>query len=838
MGFVSRLKEVIVSRISSNRVVRAISPYVSKAKEKVTAGIGGVANAVKQKIVRRLGSYRFAQGISPYFKSEKLFEGVSVASAFTVIHIAEFYLMKYFTHRSQDVESDSAYGNYGAAIGNMLITTTTMTLKFCIMLRLSLSLDTEIKKDIFHKWLKNGNSAALKHVQEQGLEQYDFYVVAVSEVPQLSKVKVAYKDKLPILIQDSNSNIWVCGKSQKGETMLTLLPKKMYKGIKFTRSVVKVEGSSTWFEIYKDIAIKKGHASSKSHFNVPDLLFSHVNQFSSNAVSLAIGVPSNLISLGSAFYIARGYINNNYVIVLSSAFLAFTGFVMQRLGEKQTKSHEDMNEEGSKIGTRLMSIDSGFNEIIALRTEGIELEEVFKGYKKKTGHFDAVFRTNVLVNAITNYSFNGFPLIFKWFAPSFLPKEQFSNQAYMEVLGSHLVGIMSNFRELIGVFTETYPKMKISLDKLHKLEVAFSMLEEFHKFQMEIFKQLYSKKRFVVKDLSFSIPNFSKNLTLNPLSRENVEQVLNSDEALVLKNIHIVFKAGQVYLLVGESGLGKSTFLKAILGLWHYTKGRVFYPCGKDEVCFIPQNPFFPIDCSLFEAITYGLPNHDKIDRKELIRYLMLLGLSKLIPRLDDSQSSWDSLSRGQQQRLGIIRILVRVPKPKVLIMDESMASIDLENRKIIEALLKQELKESIIIYTEHNPLSLQEGNTQGAELKREKEKDERGKVEVQPDTADVDENEDAGEDELKVAREGTGLGMQLASVQRKFDSEASGTSLDREGVGAWVASGTEQLKPQQAKELRSYFLKLPRFSTQQNVITIDEKRKAVTVEAARNAYG
>jgi ABC-type uncharacterized transport system fused permease/ATPase subunit len=776
---------------------------------------------LKNKITSFISTNKFTKAVAPFFTKKNLVEKIAVGAAFIGMHTVEFYLIKHFA-KPEDSNSNANMSSY-AALGSVLITATIVSLRTSITNRLTMSLDTAIKLDISKRWLSNNSSTGLKLLQSTALESYDFYTISIPKKPNIETLKKTYQDKIPLLIQDPDRNIWVFGKGQNDETKLTLLPKKTYLKLNFSKSVTKQAEATSWLEVYQDIAFNKAHITSNSYLNIQDTMFMNIHNFSYNTAFLAINTPSNLISLGTTFYITRNVINNNYIIAFSSFFLGIAALIMHQLGEKQSQTYNKMHEVGGKLGSRFMHIDNNTNEIVALRTEQQELSSLTKGYNEKTTYYNKIFIIDTLADITSNYAFGGFPLLFKLFAPSFLTVEQFSNATYMDVLTINLANIMSYFKDAIKAYTQVYPKMRTELDRINKLQLAFKMWEDFkNHHQPSYFTLHYSSGSFSIRNLSVAIPELNSNNHLNPFTKENIAKVFQNEKTLLLRNANLSFQPGKTYLLSGESGLGKSTVLKSILGLYHNAKGEVYFPCPINEIYFVSQNPIFPIDCTLLEAITYSLPNHNKIDLAKLIRYMEILGLSKLIPLLEVTKQSWASLSRGEQQRLSLLHPLLNHPKPVVLIMDEPTASINREMRKVIQALIKDELKNTIIIYVDHDPLQADSKIAIGMDTKVSKEFAESSIANELGDNEDIDVLDDKSD---IPSSESAKLSKKLASVQNKFVGDKY---VELRNVGAPATMPPQKYKlltPQQIKERRSHYVTLPGFSIRET-ITIDEKSK------------
>jgi putative ATP-binding cassette transporter len=146
-------------------------------------------------------------------------------------------------------------------------------------------------------------------------------------------------------------------------------------------------------------------------------------------------------------------------------------------------------------------------------------------------------------------------------------------------------------------------------------------------------------------------------------------------------------------LLMGASGSGKSSILRAVAGLWNKGEGYIYRP-NTDEILFIPQRPYMVLG-SLRNQILYPFTNQEMTDTK-LQEVLEQVNLSNLVDRVGgfDVELNWaDVLSLGEQQRLGFARLFLH--NPQYAVLDESTSALDVANEKH----LYQKLRDSNITY-------------------------------------------------------------------------------------------------------------------------------------------
>ena len=184
------------------------------------------------------------------------------------------------------------------------------------------------------------------------------------------------------------------------------------------------------------------------------------------------------------------------------------------------------------------------------------------------------------------------------------------------------------------------------------------------------------------------------------LSCEKVE--LELEKKKILKDISLEVRSGEILALLGESGCGKSSLLKAMLGLYPLAKGKIFFqgkeiqnlPSHKRGISVVFQ------DLRLFPHLNVGenvgfsleLQKVPKADRKKRVEELL-----KLVQLEGYSERRIDSLSGGQMQRVAIARALAM--NEKLLFLDEPFSALDPNlRREMGDFLLELQRKENLTV--------------------------------------------------------------------------------------------------------------------------------------------
>jgi ABC-type sugar transport system ATPase subunit len=167
---------------------------------------------------------------------------------------------------------------------------------------------------------------------------------------------------------------------------------------------------------------------------------------------------------------------------------------------------------------------------------------------------------------------------------------------------------------------------------------------------------------------------------------------ISYDSKPVIDDLSLIIQDGEIVSLLGPSGVGKTTILKAIAGLLQPSSGRIiidgqrvdFLPAEKRDAVLIFQKPLLFPFLDVGQNIGFGL----KMARikgwaagKKIDKIIKITGLEGLKNR------KIHQLSGGQQQRVALARGLVL--EPSVLLLDEPLSNLDAELRQQMRELIR-----------------------------------------------------------------------------------------------------------------------------------------------------
>ena len=200
------------------------------------------------------------------------------------------------------------------------------------------------------------------------------------------------------------------------------------------------------------------------------------------------------------------------------------------------------------------------------------------------------------------------------------------------------------------------------------------------------------KDRIMIQDLSFKYDN---------------------SEKYIFNNLNFEIKKGDKIAIVGESGVGKSTFINVLTGLLNPSTGNIIVD-GKsifenvknwqEIISYIPQDIYL-IDDTIEKNITFSTQD-EQIDKAWVDEVLRLSNIYEEINALKDKTQTFVGnrgirFSGGQKQRLAVARALYK--KPQILIMDEPTSGLDKENEEILVNNILSVSKNITLIMISHN---------------------------------------------------------------------------------------------------------------------------------------
>ncbi|MDY2986454.1 MAG: ABC transporter ATP-binding protein [Peptoniphilus sp.] len=179
----------------------------------------------------------------------------------------------------------------------------------------------------------------------------------------------------------------------------------------------------------------------------------------------------------------------------------------------------------------------------------------------------------------------------------------------------------------------------------------------------------------------------------------------------VINGVTFDAKQGEVTALIGESGSGKSTLAKLAARFWDVDKGKILL--GGEDISKIDPETLLKNFSIVFQDVALfnsSIKNNIKIGRKdasdeEIIKAAKVARCYEFIDKLPDGietiiGENGQKLSGGERQRISIARAILK--DAPIILMDEAMASLDVENETLIQEALSELIKNKTVIVIAH----------------------------------------------------------------------------------------------------------------------------------------
>jgi len=178
----------------------------------------------------------------------------------------------------------------------------------------------------------------------------------------------------------------------------------------------------------------------------------------------------------------------------------------------------------------------------------------------------------------------------------------------------------------------------------------------------------------------------------------------NFDEVLALENVSFNIKSGEVVGLVGSNGAGKTTLLRLMSGVYRPSSGSVTLGDGtpvhlmRDHLGVVPESTGLYSRLTAWENIRYHSRLYgidDSVSWKRTLKFAQSLDMEENLSRYTKG------FSRGMRQKTALLRALAH--GPRVLLLDEPTAGLDITSARTVRSLVEQIKQEGgTVVYSTH----------------------------------------------------------------------------------------------------------------------------------------
>ncbi|MBP3723776.1 MAG: ABC transporter ATP-binding protein/permease [Selenomonadaceae bacterium] len=420
----------------------------------------------------------------------------------------------------------------------------------------------------------------------------------------------------------------------------------------------------------------------KSDTDNPDQRISEdINQFVNLILMLSVGFLKELTTL-AAFGVVLWNLSGvftvpignyefqvyGYMFWISLAYSIVGTFLVHLVGRKLIVLNFDQQRYEADFRFSMMRVRENSESIAFYKGENSELGVFKDRFSYVVSNFWGLMKKTKLLN----FYVNGYAQL-AVIVPLILASPQYFSGAM--ALGGLMqtISAFGRVQDALSYFVTAYDTIAQLVAVVHRLSGFKEHIDEVSSVEKNIEVKEHSCGDLVIKNLTIKLP----------------------DDKILLNNCNLNFKEGESILVMGKSGAGKSTFLRMLAGIWPYGDGEVIRP--KDEnMMFLPQKPYLPLG-TLKAAICYPSQAESVSNFDELLEKVGLNKLKDSLEKIDD----WSRiLSLGEQQRLAILRAIIK--KPKWLFLDEATSAMDEPLEKEMYELLKTELQSTGIVSVGH----------------------------------------------------------------------------------------------------------------------------------------
>lgn len=386
--------------------------------------------------------------------------------------------------------------------------------------------------------------------------------------------------------------------------------------------------------------------------------------------------------VGSIIALALFNLNTIFIVILITVIAIR---IIVQFDRTLVKQYRELNAAENTISAKVYDVVSNISTVVILRVERLLSSNLWKSIMKPY----ALFMRNVKLNE------------WKWFAASLV-----SGTMITFVLGFYgyvtlvhgdaiLVGTLFALYSYTGRINDIFYNFAYLYSDTVRWRTAVQNAEEISDRFREVVSEgdaIHQWQRCDIRSLTFSY-----------------HEADGAD--LHLDNIALSLRRGEKIAVIGESGSGKTTFLKIIRGLYTPTTvsvsldGRELaqgFLSLKNDIALIPQEPEI-FATTVRENITLGVDRTEE----EIARYATLGRFASVIERLPNGLDSsvverGVNLSGGEKQRLALVRGLMASEEKSIILLDESTSSVDPHNEIAIYENIFERYRDKTIIASIH----------------------------------------------------------------------------------------------------------------------------------------
>ncbi|MEM8672896.1 MAG: ABC transporter ATP-binding protein/permease [Cyanobacteria bacterium P01_G01_bin.67] len=382
-----------------------------------------------------------------------------------------------------------------------------------------------------------------------------------------------------------------------------------------------------------------------------------IKGFTVDSLSFLLSLVSSFFQV-IAFSVALWQISQRLVYILIFYSLIGTLVVVGVFGRKLVKINFTQIKKEANFRFGLVRIRENSESIAFYQGENQENQNLKRRFGEAFRNYNLLVLWQEIYLGLFTHAYDFFPYI--------LPALVIAPQV---LSGELKVGKVT---EAAGAFAIIFRSLNFIVERFQSLTAFAASVD-----RLSSLKSYLEHPKVILEQDILECPTINT-VRQNKLALKNLTLQTPNYQRTLISNLSADLPPGDGLLIMGASGCGKSSLLRAIAGLWNSGTGTIYRP-DLSEIIFLPQKPYMILG-TLRRQLIY--PHDDfEISEHQLNHALEAVNLADLAERSGgfEVEKDWDEiLSLGEQQRLAFARILIN--KPRYVVLDEATSALDIKN--------------------------------------------------------------------------------------------------------------------------------------------------------------